>query len=322
MGYWGWRQMMGFCVSVLVVGCSTTQDSASTIAPTLLPPVTLIARARITPTPPLQLSLPESSPESSATPVVYTIQRGDTLLGIASQFGIELDDLKAANDNLNPLTLPIGATLIIPRPQFNAEGRPILPTNTPVALSLSAPLCYPTTTGNILCMGLVTNTTTLTIGRVNVDVRLYHRDSSLLDEASAGIEQSLIPAGATAPYSLLFKTDWSGYGGAAVSLVSADVALVDDSYVVELPVLDERHSFRGGVYTVYATLHNPGNVSAQVRRAVLTLWDANGNLTGYRVMLLNRQIEAGGLIDLQVDAVSRTGDAIRHSLFIEGERHS
>jgi LysM repeat protein len=319
MGYWGWRQMFSFCVSVLVVGCSTTQDTASTIAPTLLPPVTLIARARITPTPPSQLSIPESPAESSPTPIVYTIQRGDTLLGIASQFGIQLEVLKAANDNLNPLTLPIGATLVIPRPQFNAQGQPILPTHTPVALFLSAPACYPTSTGGILCMGLVTNTTSSSIGRVNVDIRLFHRDNSLLDEGLAGVEQSMIPAGAAAPYSLLFKAEWSGYGGVMVSLSSADLALADGQPIIELPILNQHHSFEGGVYEVIATLGNPGNKTARLTRAVLTLWDANGYLTGYRVMTLGGQVEAGGTVSLQINAVAQHGVPYRHNLFVEAE---
>lgn len=320
MGYWGWRQMMGFCVSVLVVGCSTTQDSASTIAPTSLPPVTLIARARITPTPPLPLSIPDVTPVSSPTPIVYTIQRGDTLLGIASQFGVELDDLKAANDNLNPLTLPIGATLVVPNPNFNAEGQPVLPTGTPVSISLSPPICSPTVTGSILCMGLVRNTTAFAIGRVNVDVRLYRRDSSLLNAGTVGVEQGIIPAGAAAPYSLLFKTDWSGYGGAAVSLSSADVSQVDESVSVELPLLDQLHAFRGGVYEVVATFFNPADVQVRVHRAVLTLWDENGNLNGYRVLTLNQHVEAGEQFILQIGAVPRSGGTISHSLFIEGER--
>lgn len=314
MGYWGWRQMFGFCVSVLVVGCTTAPDTAATIPPTLLPPVTLIARARITPTPPPQLSIPENAPDSSPTPLAYTIQRGDTLLGIALQFGIELDDLKAANDNLNPLTLPIGATLVIPHPQFNAQGQPILPTNTPAGLTVSAPRCYPTATGSILCMGLVTNATSTAIGRVNVDVRLFHRDSSLLGAGTAGVEQSIIPAGEAAPYSLSFRAEWSGYGGAVASLNSADLT---DSRSMEMTVASQSYTLERGIYQVTADLHNPADESVQLRRAVLMLWDASKHLTGYRVMALTGTVDSGENLALHISAVPYVGGTVSHTLFIE-----
>ncbi|MEZ4669813.1 MAG: LysM peptidoglycan-binding domain-containing protein [Anaerolineae bacterium] len=319
MGYWGWRQMFSFCVSVLVVGCSTTHDAASTIAPTLLPPVTLIARARITPTPPVQLLLPEASPESSSTPMVYTIQRGDTLLGIAAQFGTSLDALKAANDNLNPLTLPIGATLIIPNPSFNSDGQPVLPTSTPVSLVLSTPNCYPTTTGAILCMGLVTNTSSDSVGRVNVGVRLYRPDSSLLQTGMTGVEQNVIPAGAAAPYSLVFRADWAGYGGVAAFLGSADYSSVKNSRSVELSVHDQQHIIQDGVYTVFAVVENPHSATAYIKRGVLILWDANGNLIGYRVQMMNLQVDANTQVPIQVSAVPRVAGAVHHTLYIESE---
>lgn len=44
----------------------------------------------------------------------YTVQKGDTLYGIANKYGINVDELKAAN-NLTSNTLTVGKVLIIPK---------------------------------------------------------------------------------------------------------------------------------------------------------------------------------------------------------------
>lgn len=51
----------------------------------------------------------------------YMVQRGDTLLGIASQFDISLPDLQAANPNLDPTRLTIGDPIVIPDPSEKKE---------------------------------------------------------------------------------------------------------------------------------------------------------------------------------------------------------
>ncbi len=65
-------------------------------------------------------STPRSTPtpKGTATPLVYSIQSGDTLLEIAQQFGVTVDLLVSKNDIDDPESLQIGQELIIP---FTAE---------------------------------------------------------------------------------------------------------------------------------------------------------------------------------------------------------
>lgn len=44
----------------------------------------------------------------------YTVKDGDTLAGIAARFGVSLDDLRAANPNINSSTLSIGQAVRLP----------------------------------------------------------------------------------------------------------------------------------------------------------------------------------------------------------------
>ena len=55
----------------------------------------------------------------TATPAVlrYSVQAGDSLLAIAARFGVTLDALQAANNNVDPSRLQIGQSLVIPPKQ-------------------------------------------------------------------------------------------------------------------------------------------------------------------------------------------------------------
>lgn len=317
MGYWGWRRMLTFCVSVLVVGCSTTHDAAPTFSPTNLPPVTLMARVLTESPPPAVALIPQITPVSVSTPTYYTIQVGDTLLGIAARFGVPYEALKAANADLNPLTLPINQTIMIPNPQFDVAGTPILPTSTPAQLELPSPTCYPSPTSTILCMGWVANNILQPVERVVLHIRLLRRDASLLAEGEVGVEQSLIPTGGSAPYRVLFNANWLEYGSVLVTLSSADIANSSAEKRVSLQIESEQQRLENGFYIVSATLRNNTAASVHLLRAVLTLRDAQGRITGYRVMPLSGDLADNEFINLDISAVPQTNTSVSHTLFVE-----
>src|SRR5262249_16017181 len=175
-----------------------------------------------------------------STPTHYTIQVGDTLLGIAAQFGVPYEALKAANADLDPLALPVNQSIVVPNPQFDSVGTPILPTNTPAQLELPSPTCYPSPTGTIRCRGWVANNILQPVERVTLHVRLLRRDGSILAEGNIGIEQGIIPTGGSAPYRILFSVNWLEYASALVTLQSADVVNVSTENRIGLHIEDEQ----------------------------------------------------------------------------------
>jgi len=72
------------------------------------------------PSPPLASPSMAASPSLSPapTPLVYTVQAGDTLSKIAKRFGVSLDALIQANTGTipNPDRIKIGDQIIIPTP--------------------------------------------------------------------------------------------------------------------------------------------------------------------------------------------------------------
>jgi LysM repeat protein len=71
------------------------------------------------PTATLPATLPEpklvgSGAVQSGGATSYTVKSGDTLAGIAARFGVSLEDLRAANPNIDGSTLSIGQSVKLP----------------------------------------------------------------------------------------------------------------------------------------------------------------------------------------------------------------
>ncbi len=64
----------------------------------------------------------EATPGATPTPVTYVVQSGDTLGGIAIQFGVSVEDLQAANGIDDPAKLRVDQELIIPGDDFAPAG--------------------------------------------------------------------------------------------------------------------------------------------------------------------------------------------------------
>lgn len=322
MGYWGWRQVCSVFVSVWVVGCSITHDAAPTISPTRPPFVALTERFPTTSPPTPTPVPPDDTPSPAPTAIVYTIQKGDTLLAISVQFGVSLEALQNANPPLDPIRLPIGQTIIIPNPKFNDQGLPVLPTATPVALFLPVPSCYPVPTGEILCLGQVVNNRSEAIQRILLHVRLYNREGGTMAEGDTSIEQETIPAGTSAPYRLLLPGSWQQYSGSTVWLKSADMVQNAVMHWAALDIQEQPIQMIDGQYVLFVSVRNPNAETAHLLRAIATLLDADGQITGYRVMPLSSMLSAGGEFNFQISIMPQTGTTAAHTLYIEAEPHS
>jgi len=151
-------------------GCTSKTASVPTPSPSPAPTATLKAIALTpsasptsSPTPTARKNTP--SPTPSPTPYIYTVKKGDTLLGIALKLGVSLKALQEANPGVNPTALSVGAKLIVP---YNEENPAALPSPTPIPLELSKPMCAPSPDGNVVCLCEAKNPTAKSVGAVEV----------------------------------------------------------------------------------------------------------------------------------------------------------
>jgi LysM repeat protein len=329
MGYWGLRPLIfAMFISVWVVGCSITTDAAPTMPPTQYPHVTLTLRQPASSTPqstPMTLMVstlsPASTAEASLTPVVHTVQSGDTLLGIAIQYGVDLGVLQAANGGIDPRSLQIGQQLVIPHSASGAIVEELTPT--PLPLPLESPTCYETSTETLLCLGQVNNTLDQPVERIGLVVQLVQSDGTQLAEMETATEQIVIPSGQTAPYRAVFADGWQSYAGVTAVLQSADPAHQVNERFISPVIEDEQGALNSGRYVVSAMVRNPDQETADEMRLVVTLLNDSQQVVGYRVVQMDDSLPGGASLPIRVEVIPQTDDAtLTHTLYVEAWRRT
>jgi LysM repeat protein len=327
LAYWGWRPLIAAVfISVLVVSCTPTRIApTSTQPPTQYPPVTLTVRrspaapvqtAIITPTfTPSAATLTADTPAPSPTPILYIVQEGDTLLGIALFYGVDLAALQAANPGVDSRALSIGQQIIVPA----AGSIPVettvsaLPTPTPLnGLVVSPPTCYAARGSTLTCLGVVQNPLNVPVERVAVEVQLG--DARI----SAPLEQRLLPSGALAPYHASFPAPDSTTLPTAILLSADEAARVGDRFA-QLRVIAQSGEAHGRRYMVEAQVML--EAPAADLRAVVAVFSADDNVLGYRVMERTGAIASGETVALRVDvALLSDLTPVRYTLHVEARR--
>ena len=145
------QQMVVFVLSLFILAScapkNPTGEAISTESAQLTPYRTATATATITPPPP-DVPTATLAPTITPTPWVYTVKASDTLIDIAYLNGLTLDELKAANPDINPYSLAIGTKLNIPAAK-PTQGTLAVPNPTPAPIPVQAAKCTPSLTGGL-----------------------------------------------------------------------------------------------------------------------------------------------------------------------------
>jgi LysM repeat protein len=278
------------CDGVLTPPTEFTHSQTTTLTPTTTPIEVTKTRELgmfVSPIPPT----PTFTPSPSPTPIVHIIERGDTLFGVALDYGVTLDALVYANGIGAEDILRIGQALIIPvgEEEENAPsglqipvGNMILPTPTPLPLEISSVNLYWTPVGGVQCMGEVVNTSPAPVSNLQVAVTLLAGDgTSLLTGYTLAAADYLAPD-KRAPFSFLFTEPPEGIAEASAQLLRGEEVSAITSRFVPLDVLDTQGGYSGPQYRVRGTIAN--NYSQTLGRitVVVTIYDAEQRVIGYR----------------------------------------
>lgn len=281
---------------LVLAGCGTAEtngitptpsDSPAVITPylTATPARTAAPTATIAPT-------PTPPPLPTATPYLYTVVADDTLIGIASYFGITLDELTLANPDVNPNFLSVGTQLVIPLPEGEdqpdapASGEPeIMPVQT------GALTCTPNQLGGMWCFWPVSNTLDQPVENLSALVRLYDQNGEEVLSQTAYSLLNVLRPGEQIPLAVYFRPPVPEWETSQAQLSSAAAAnqVEERYYSVEItslqtePLDEDRLGYQvGGTLTLSPLTEEAADVSPAYVWVVAVAYDESGQVVGLR----------------------------------------
>lgn len=227
---------------------------------------------------------PTATPTVTPTPIIYVVQEGDTLAGIAAKYGVSVEALQRVNGIANPLFLQIGQTLIIPTGQEEAAApTELLPTPTPMPFGIRGVAFYETPVGSLHCLGEVVNTTAYTLTNVQVRVTLFDAEGNALIGGNVFAAADILPPLARAPFYLLFNAPPPNFVSHQVVALRGEVAGELAASYVPMAVEDVNGAPYGPLFEISGVVRNtdPQRTAATVI-VVATAYDDAGQVTGFR----------------------------------------
>jgi LysM repeat protein len=312
---------------LMLAGCGRillppTPTAVAAISPTATdtPRPTATRRATFTPVPATPSDTP--TPTVTPTPVIYVIKKGDTLLAIARQFGVTVEQLQDVNGITDPRRLSIGQELIIPLEP--GEGEPTaVPTPTPVALRIQGLAFHRTPVGSLWCMGEVANLSGRPAEEVEVQVSLHDEEGQLLASGAAFLQLDILAAGGRAPFAILFTAPPSSFAQYQTRVLSGVPNTHLGPRYPDLVIAEEWGGWldetpEGRNYQVRGEVHNTGSADAEQVAVVVTLYDEENHVVGARTVGIPAEVFLAGAIAPFDVIVTPLGDVSRYDVQVQG----
>jgi LysM repeat protein len=246
---------------------------------------------------------PTNLPTPTPTPVVYTIVEGDTMLAIALRNGISLEELQAANPEVNPRLLSVGTELIIPL----GEVIPASPmTATPVPINIASTDCYIVPDG-IWCFLRVKNDSQRELENLTARVVVFDEDEELVVEGVAVAALNKLLAETEMPLNIFFPGSFSGEIAAHTTVLSAQrVPKNDERYLNAWLEEDEIELADGETQAKVSGRYGipKKSLPGKITWILGTAYDDEGNVVGVRKIEEIGFLEPGTSQDFSLDIFS------------------
>jgi len=318
--------MASLCL-LMLVGCNATPQetllsATNTPLPAIRPFYTQTPLQTAAPTT-TQAPTPTLPPLPTPTPYMYTVIAGDTMIGIATYFGITYDELSLANPEVNPNFLSVGTQLVIPLPEdesgdTDSEGQAV-PELLP--LQTGEVNCYPVSSGGLWCYWLVTNELDVPAENIAGVVRLLHKTGEETASQPAYSLLNLLAPGKSMPLAAYFAPPvpaWSTVQGQLTNAVQANQAEIryqtgDIQNLQTVPVQDNPLGYQiSGSLNFSAPVDTEGTVLGVEYAWVLVVgYDAEGKVVGLRRWdASSEQIEGPVTFNLEVFSLGKPIEAV------------
>jgi LysM repeat protein len=256
-------------------------------------------------------------PLPSPTPFTYTVAQGETISSIALKFGVSMDDLQAANPEVNPSAMSVGTVLKIPSNPDNPSGEP---TPTPAPFDVQQIECYPTANRGMWCFVLAYNPSTDFMENLSAQITLIDSNQNVIASQTALSPLNILPPHTALPLSVYFSPDVPLTAKPQVQILTAIRLLPGDSRYIPATVNNtlvqvdaDGHSaqVRGQVLSLSQT-----SVANQVWVAA-TAYDEAGRVVGVRRWETSVSLNPGASLPFEFMVSSIGGSIARVEFAVE-----
>ena len=321
-----WQLLLPLTVVLFLAACGQVITLTPTPTPQPTPTVEIVALATLPPTatPAPYTPEPTATPTVTPTPIFYTIKPGDSLLGVAQEYGVTVAAIQDANGILDPRTLQIGQQLVIPLPEDEEESLVnATPTPTPLPVTIQNVHFSETTIGGLWVLGEVQNSSGQPLEQVRVAVALLDKSDVEIARASGMVALDLLGVNEVAPFALLFGNapgDFDRYLPFPLSALPAHVGGYYRDLVVENV---ESEGERYAAYTVTGTVRNVGPEDAVSVQVILTAYDPLDRVVAMRkVPPEHNVVSPGGSTTFSIVLAPVGGPVARIAAVAQGRRRS
>lgn len=266
------------------VGCGRVVTTTPTAVPQPTPTLALVLPTlEATPTPIPASFTPAATPTPTEvpTPIVYTIESGDSLLSVAQLYGVSAAALQEANGILDPRALQIGQELVIPQ-QIEEDSAFATATPTPMPAVVQNVAIGENSIGGVWVLGEVLNTAQVPLEQIRVRFTLLADDGAMLAETSNLVALDIVGVDEASPFALLLEDAPNSFAQYRTEVASAVPAYIG-SYYQDLEIRELLTRGDGtDPYTVSGRVYNFGNVEAVDVQVILTAYDNRGMVVGVR----------------------------------------
>jgi len=210
---------------------------------------------------------------------------------IALKYGVDLQDLLAANPATDPHFLTIGKILIIPI-KGNGQDPGALYTLTPIPVGQTKPYCYRSSNGGCWCFLRIDNNQEQALENLSARITLFSPSGEPITSQTAFAPLNLLLAGMSLPLAAYFAADVPVEFTVRADLLTDLLVGKDDSRYLQAMVKLEKTTISqdGSQATVKGKVILSNNqLPAKVIWLAVVAYDVDGDVVGMRRFELDQQ---------------------------------
>ncbi len=220
------------------------------------------------------------TPIPTSTPLIYTVEAGDTISEIAEKFKITQDELRAANPDVSPNSMTIGMTLLIPDSSAVPVGAS---TPTPVPAPVAQTVCHPSADGGLWCFALIQNNTDELLENISAQITLLDESNNVIASQTAFMPLDIIAPNSSLPAYVLFDSEIPAIFNIQVQVLTANQLPLNNTRYLPATVQNAVAQINGRTAQLSGQILLPAESSAatQVRVAAVA-YDKDGVVVGIK----------------------------------------